>query len=93
MTDPGLLERVGLRPGEVVRFRRDAGRGQRARWMSGHLAGMNPDGSITLHDVARGAARSLRPDRLEVRRPGRRGRLTWQNVGVVAVTWEQLELW
>ena len=54
---------------------------------------MNPDGSITLHDVPQGAARSLRPDRLEVRRPGPRGRMTWQNVGVVAITWEQLCLW
>jgi len=43
--------------------------------------------------VPQGAARSLRPDRLEVRRPGSRGRLTWQNVGIVAITWEQLCLW
>ncbi len=83
-----LLEQVGLRAGEVVRFRR----GATGRWVQGRIAGLNPDGSITLHDVPQGAARSLRPDRLEVRRPGSRGRLTWQNVGIVAITWEQLSL-
>ena len=49
-------------------------------------------GSITIHD-ANGAARSLRPERVEVRRPGSRGRLTWQLVSDVAITWEQLALW
>ena len=83
------LERVGLRAGEPVRFRK----GEAGRWISGRISGVNADGSITLHDVPQGAARSLRPDRLEVRRPGSRGRLTWQNVGVVAITWEQLALW
>ena len=86
--DTLLLEQVGLRAGEAVRFRRsDAG-----RWISGRIAGVNADGSITLFDVPQGAARSLRADRLEVRRPSGRGRLTWQNVGVVAITWEQLQL-
>jgi hypothetical protein len=89
MIDSVLLEQVGLRAGEVVRFRR----GDAGRWMQGRIAGVNADGSITLHDEHQGAARSLRADRLEVRRPGSRGRLTWQNVGVVAITWEQLSLW
>ena len=88
MSDTVLLEQVGLRAGEAVRFRR----GDAGRWVQGRIAGVNPDGSITLHDVPQGAARSLRPDRLEVRRPGGRGRLTWQNVGIVAITWEQLTL-
>jgi len=61
--------------------------------MLGRIQGVNADGSITLHDHHQGAARSLRPDRLEVRRPGPRGKLCWQNVGVVAITWEQLSLW
>lgn len=82
------LARVGLRRGEQVRFRRnDAG-----RWTHGRIGSLAADGSITLHD-ANGAARSLRPERLEVRRPGRRGRLAWHNVTDVAVTWEQLCLW
>ena len=89
MADPVLLEQVGLRSGEDVRFRR----GEAGRWVMGRIAGVNADGSITLHDIPQGAARSLRPDRLEVRRPGTRGRLCWQNVGVVAITWEQLSLW
>ena len=89
MADMGVLEQIGLRAGEPVRFRK----GDNGRWLTGRIAGVNADGSITLHDVPQGAARSLRPDRLEVRRPGSRGRLTWQNVGVVAITWEQLTLW
>jgi hypothetical protein len=44
-----------------------------------------------VHD-AHGAARSLRPERLEVRRPGRRGRPVWRPITEVAVTWEQLTL-
>jgi len=89
MADSSLLEQVGLRAGEPVRFRR----GEAGRWLQGTISCVNADGSITLHDTSQGAARSLRPDRLEVRRPGARGRLTWQNVGVVAITWEQLTLW
>jgi len=84
-----MLEQVGLRAGEPVRFRR----GDAGRWHLGSISRVNADGSITLHEAGKGAAHSLRPDRLEVRRPGGRGHLTWQNVGVVAVTWEQLSLW
>lgn len=84
----GALEQVGLVAGEAVRFRR----GDKSRWVQGRVARVNPDGSITLHDPD-GSARSLRPDRLEVCRPGKRGRLTWQNIEQVAVTWEQLSLW
>lgn len=83
-----LLTRVGLHKGEAVRFRRaDAG-----RWIHGRITALALDGSITLHD-GNGAARSLRAERLEVRRPGTRGRLVWHNVADVAVTWEQLCLW
>jgi hypothetical protein len=87
--DAHLLQRVGLHAGEMVRFRH----GTKGRWIEGRIASMNTDGSITLHEIALGAARSLRPDRLEVRRPNKRGRLQWQNVGIVALTWEQLSLW
>lgn len=83
-----MLERIGLISGEPVRFRR----GDTGRWIQGRVARVNPDGSITLHDID-GAARSLRPDRLEVRRPGNHGRLTWQNIENVSITWEQLCLW
>ncbi|QQS24356.1 MAG: hypothetical protein IPM43_13230 [Actinomycetota bacterium] len=82
------LVRFGLHPGEPVRFRK----GERGRWHHGRLAAVERDGSLLLHD-ADGAARSLRPERIEVRRPGSRGRLRWCNVADVAVTWEQLALW
>ena len=87
MTDHVVLERLGLRRGEVIRFRRH----DRGRWITGKVAGVSPDGSITLHDPD-GAARSLRPERVEVRRPGARGHLHWFCVSDVAVTWEQLSL-
>ena len=55
------------------------------------MAGIAADGSITLHDPD-GSARSMRPERVEVRRPGAKGRLCWRLVTEVATTWEQLEL-
>ena len=82
------LSAVGLRPGEQARFRRLDG----GRWVDAKLARIEIDGSVTLHD-SNGAARTLRPERVQVRRPGDRGRLTWQFVSEVATTWEQLELW
>jgi hypothetical protein len=82
-----ILHAVGLRLGEPIRFRRTVS----GRWIEGRVARMEPDGSITLHDPD-GAARSLRPERVQVRRPGSRGRLAWKTVSDVAVTWEQLDL-
>jgi len=81
------LNAVGLRLGEPIRFRRN----ETGRWIVGKVARMEPDGSITLHDPD-GAARSLRPERVQVRRPASRGRLAWKTVSEVALTWEQLEL-
>lgn len=81
------LNAVGLHLGESIRFRRN----EAGRWLVGKVARVEPDGSITLHDPD-GAARSLRPERVQVRRPGSRGRLVWKTVSDVAVTWEQLEL-
>lgn len=78
---------VGLRRDEPIRFRRNG----TGRWVIGKVLRIEPDGSITLHDPD-GAARSLRPETVMVRRPGGRGRLVWQTVSDVAVTWEQLEL-
>ena len=68
MPNAPVLEQIGLRTNEAVRFRR----GDTGRWVQGRVARVNADGSITLHDID-GSARSLRPDRLEVRRPGSRG--------------------
>ncbi len=86
MADP-VLTAIGLRPGELVRFRRAAGK----RREVGRVARVEPDGSITFFDTD-GAARSQRPEALEVRRPSARGRLAWHTVSEVALTWEQLAM-
>jgi hypothetical protein len=86
--DTGTLQRLGLRAGEPVRFKK----GDVGRWFTGKMSGVAVDGSITVFD-ANGGARNVRPERVEVRRPGSRGRLTWQSVSDVAITWEQLQLW
>jgi hypothetical protein len=88
VTDPFVLERLGLRGGEPIRFRRNG----TGRWVQGRVSGIAVDGSIQLFDPD-GAARNLRPHAVEVRRPGARGRLQWRVVSEVAITWEQLELW
>lgn len=85
--DAATLQRIGLRAGEPVRFRKADG----GKWFHGRMSTVSPDGSLTLFD-ANGAARSIRPERVEVRRPGSRGRLSWQLVSDVAITWEQLSL-
>ena len=84
---PASLARLGLRMGEPIRFRRN----DQGRWIVGRVAGIEQDGSITLRDPD-GSARSLRAERVEIRRPGSRGRLRWRVVSDVAVTWEQLEM-
>ena len=81
------LARLGLRLGESIRFRRSGS----GRWVVGRVEGIETDGSIALRDPD-GSARSLRAERVEIRRPGSRGRLRWQVVSEVAITWEQLEL-
>lgn len=73
--------------GEPIRFRRN----DKGRWIVGRVAGIEHDGSICLRDPD-GSARSLRAERVEIRRPGSRGRLRWRVVSEVAVTWEQLEM-
>lgn len=81
------LARLGLRAGEPIRFRRN----NKGRWIVGKVTGIETDGSVALRDPD-GSARSLRPEFVEIRRPGSRGRLRWTTVSDVAVTWEQLEL-
>ena len=81
------LARLGLRAGEAIRFKRN----DRGRYIVGKVEGVETDGSVTLRDPD-GSARSLRAERLEIRRPGPHGRLRWQTVSDVAITWEQLEL-
>jgi hypothetical protein len=88
VTDTALLTTLGLRAGEPIRFRRNG----TGRWVEGKVAGVAADGSILLYDPD-GSARNLRPEMVEVRRPGPRGRLAWRIVSDVAITWEQLTIW
>jgi hypothetical protein len=83
-----LLTTLGLRAGEPIRFRRNG----TGRWVEGKVAGVAADGSILLYDPD-GSARNLRPEVVQVRRPGPRGRLVWRVVSDVAITWEQLTIW
>lgn len=91
MTDstgtPSDLLAVGLRVGDEVRFRR----GDAARWQQGRVERRERDGSIGVRD-ARGAARALPLERLEVRRRGPRGADRWEPVADIASRDEQLGL-
>jgi hypothetical protein len=69
------LDEVGLAPGDVVRFRRGAGR----RWQEGTVSRREPDGSVGVRD-GEGRSRALRPDVLEVRTAGPRGGVRWVRV-------------
>ncbi len=84
---PTALARLGLRMGEPIRLRRH----EKGRWVVGKVKGIAMDGSVNLRDPD-GSARSIRAERVEIRRPGSRGRLRWRVVSEVAVTWEQLEM-
>lgn len=81
------LARLGLRPGEVLRWRPKAG----GRWAEGTVTRLERDGSIGLTD-AQGRARALPIDRLEVRSTGPRGARTWEPVADRAARTEQLGL-
>jgi hypothetical protein len=81
------LVAVGLRPGDLVRWRRADG----DRWREGTVERVERDGSIGLRD-AKGAARAIALERLEVRTRGPRGGVQWDPVAVRAERDEQLEL-
>ncbi|HEY8547240.1 MAG TPA: hypothetical protein VIL36_19400 [Acidimicrobiales bacterium] len=82
---PADLADVGLREGDPVRWRRHDG----GHWQSGTVIGLERDGSVAVRD-ADGAWRSIVAERLEARRPNRRGRLVWQPVEEGPA---QLSLW
>lgn len=87
MSGPSL-EQIGLRRGDRVRFRRDAGH----HWTEGTVDRRERDGSVGLRDRD-GAARSIRLELLEVRTRGPRGALIWESVSERAARSEQLRLW
>lgn len=81
------LAALGLRPGDRVRFRRRDG----GRWHEAVVERVERDGSIGLRD-AKGAARALPLDRLEVRTTGPRGATTWEPCPERAARTEQMRL-
>ena len=81
------LARLGLEPGDRVRFRRrEAG-----RWHEARVERRERDGSIRLRD-GKGAARAIPIDRLEVQVRGPRGAAGWEPLTVHAARIEQLRL-
>jgi hypothetical protein len=84
------VEALGLRVGDRVRFK-PLGGGLR-RWTEGVVVGREKDGSVSVRD-AKGAARAVRAERLEVRRSRRRGGYAWESVAERAARVEQLALW
>lgn len=69
-SEPFSLADHGLHPGDEVRFRRSG-----ARWRTGHVTGVNKDGSLTIHDGSR--LRAIPPDCVEVPARGPRGGRVW----------------
>src|SRR5437868_5227554 len=86
-TDSALLA-IGLRAGELVRFRRKDG----GRWHEATVIGVERDGSVGVRDES-GASRALAIDRLEVRATGPRGARTWEPLVERAARTEQMSLW
>ncbi|CAN5560869.1 hypothetical protein BH20ACT2_BH20ACT2_13540 [soil metagenome] len=82
----GLTE-LGLAPGDRVRFRRGPGE----RWKPAVAERRERDGSVGLRD-ARGAARAIPVERIEVRSDGPRGGTTWEPLIERAARTEQLRL-
>jgi hypothetical protein len=70
---PSALTEVGLRVGDTVRFRR----GEAENWREGTVVNREKDGSIGVRD-AKGAARAIPVDRLQVRGRGPRGGVVWE---------------
>ena len=87
LAESALLE-LGLRPGDRVRFRRRDG----GTWQEALVERRERDGSIGVRD-ARGAARAIAVERLEVRGTGPRGGVTWEPVAARAERDEQLGMW
>lgn len=86
--DTVTLDDLGLHEGEAVRWRRHDG----GNWQTGVVIGCESDGSIAVRDRD-GAWRSIVAERLEAKRPGRKGKLVWQTVAEAAAAPAQLTLW
>jgi hypothetical protein len=78
---------LGLAPGERIRFRR----GTAGRWLTGVVTRRERDGSIGVTD-ARGSARAVPVERIEVTCTGPRGGAAWEPLTWRAARTEQLKL-
>jgi len=82
------LAELGLAPGAEVRFRRRPDE----RWKPAKVTRRERDGSVGLVD-AKGAARSLPIECIEVRTRGARGAWGWESLAERAARTEQQSLW
>lgn len=78
---------LGLEAGESVRWRAASG----GQWRNGRVTRREKDGSVAVTD-ARGMARSLSVERLQVRRSGPRGGRGWEPLPDRVRRTEQLRL-
>lgn len=81
------LLRLGVRPGEQVRFKRP----DRARWQLGRATGVEKDGSLAISD-AKGASRAVPLQQVEVQLVTPRGAKRWEPLIDRASRTEQLKL-
>jgi hypothetical protein len=84
---PSALTELGLRVGDVVRFRRN----ESENWREATVVNREKDGSVGVRD-GKGAARAIAVDRLQVRTTGPRGGVVWEPVQERAGRTEQLGL-
>ena len=84
--DPRLAE-LGLAPGDRVRFRRR----ETERWKEAVVVSRERDGGVGLRD-AKGAARAIAIDKIEVHTRGPRGGTVWEPLPERAARAEQMRL-
>jgi hypothetical protein len=81
------LAEIGLAPGDRVRFRRR----DSERWKEAVVVTRERDGGVGLRD-AKGAARAIAIDHIEVRTRGPRGGIIWEPLAERAARSEQMKL-
>ena len=81
------LAELGLAPGDRVRFRRR----DTERWKEAVVVKRERDGGVGLRD-AKGAARAIAIEQIEVRTNGPRGGVVWEPLPERAARAEQMKL-
>ncbi len=87
VTGRDSLSATCISAGEEVRWQPTPG----GRWHAGSVLGLERDGSFAVRD-SKGARRSLRIDRLQVRRADRSASNSWEPLSVRMARVEQLTL-